>query len=148
MSADNSHHLAAAAQRRSEQTLARAQQALRELEDTGQRVTVTAVAARAGVSRAWLYTQPQLRQQIDALRGANPTSRPAPREPASDPSLRQRLALAHERIHELTSDNQQLRDQIAKLHGQLRAARLGNSPAADTVHDTKSQLKSPNDQTG
>jgi hypothetical protein len=70
MRADNSRHLVAAAQRRSDQTLARAQQALRELQTAGQPISVAAVAARAGVSRAWLYTQPELRQQITALRHA------------------------------------------------------------------------------
>ena len=39
------------------------------------------------------------------------------------------------RIRELTDDNHHLRDQIARLHGQLRTARLGG-PVADSVHDT------------
>lgn len=41
----------------------------------------------------------------------------------------------------LTADNQQLRDQIPALHGQLRAARLGNGAFADAVHDTNSQVR-------
>lgn len=77
MRADNSAHLAAAARRRSEQTRARAEQALRELTDSGEPVTVSAVAARARVSRAWLYTQPELRRQIDAQPGAASAARPA-----------------------------------------------------------------------
>jgi hypothetical protein len=43
---------------------------------------------------------------------------------ASDDSLRQRLALAHERINQLPTENQQLRDALAHAHGQLRAASL------------------------
>lgn len=140
MRADNSAHLAAAARRRSEQTRARAEQALRELTDSGEPVTVSAVAARARVSRAWLYTQPELRQQIDAQPGAASAARPATSvAPASDASLRQRLSLAHQRIRELIDDNTELRQQIAQLHGQLRAAKLGsNPPVTDTVHDTNS----------
>lgn len=138
MRADNSAHLAAAARRRSEQTLARARKALRELSDAGAPITVSAVAARAGVSRAWLYTQAELRQQINAQRGVPPNRPTKPAAPASDASLRQRLNLAHTRIRELTDENAQLRHQIAQLHGQLRAAKLGHhSLIADTVHDTQ-----------
>jgi hypothetical protein len=142
MRADNSHHLAAAARRRREQTLARAQQALRELENSGGAVTVAALAAKAGVSRAWVYAEPELRQQIHALRGRTLSAPPAPVERSSDASLRHRLALAHQRIRELTDDNQHLRDQIAQLHGQLRTARLG-SPVADSIHDTNGLLTPP-----
>lgn len=145
MQADNSAHLAKAARRRSERTLARAEQALRDLEDTAQPVTVTAVATRAGVSRAWLYNRPDLRQRIEALRQASPrlaaTTQAAER--ASDASLRQRLTLAHQRIDELSNDNDQLRQQLAKLHGQLRAATVNNGPVKDTVHDTDSQVRPP-----
>jgi hypothetical protein len=65
---DNSHHLIAAAQRRRADTLERARQALQELGETGQRRTVTQIAAHAGVSRSWLYAQPELRDQLRRLK--------------------------------------------------------------------------------
>ena len=71
-----------------------------------------------------------------------------PIERASDTSLRQRLTLAHERIGELDTENRQLRDQLARLHRQLRIARLGNTNVADTVNDTKPQLMPPSERTG
>jgi len=149
MRADNSHHLAAAAKRRHEQTLARAREALQELESSGGAVTVATLAAKAGVSRAWVYTETELRQQIDALRGPrlNTPQAAGTVERSSDASLRHRLALAHQRIGELTDDNHQLRDQIARLHGQLRTAKLGR-PVADSVHDTNAQLTSPTRSSG
>ena len=67
MRRDNSHHLVAAAQRRRADTLERARQALQELGETGQRHTVTQIAAHAGVSRSWLYAQPELRDQLRRL---------------------------------------------------------------------------------
>jgi hypothetical protein len=146
MRADNSRHLAEAARQRSEQTMTRARQAIAGMQDAGQPVTITAVAARAGISRAWLYAQAELRQQITALHATGPAHPPRTATPASDPSLRQRLALAHQRIGELTDDNKQLRDQIAMLHGKLRAARLANLSVADTVHDTNVQRSQPNGQ--
>jgi hypothetical protein len=147
MRADNSRHLVEAARRRSEQAAARARQALAEMQDAGQPFTITALAARAGVSRAWLYTQAEIRGQISALHHTTPAraSRSAV-TPASDASLRQRLTLALQRIRKLNDDNQRLRDQIAALHGQLRAARLANGRVADTVHDATSQVGEPNGQ--
>ena len=97
---DNSHHLLAAAQRRRADTLERARKALQELGETGQRRTVTQIAAHAGVSRSWLYAQPELRDQLRRLTAISETPEPAPArvERGSDASLRQRLTLAHERI--------------------------------------------------
>ena len=67
MRPDNTHHLLAAAQRRRDSTLERAQRTLRDLSESGQRYTVTDLAARAGDSRAWLYAQTGLRDQIRQL---------------------------------------------------------------------------------
>lgn len=139
MRADNSHHLAAAARRRREQTLAKAQEALRDLEANGAAITIAAIATKAGVSRAWLYAETDLRHRLNALRASTLTNPTPPVQPSTDASLRGRLALAHQRIRELGEDNQQLRDQIAHLHGQLRTAKLGAS-VSDTVHDTNAQL--------
>jgi hypothetical protein len=140
MRADNSRHLIAAARHRRQQTLTRARQALQDLIDNGQQISIAAVAARASVSRAWLYAETELRQQIQAAASnphkASPGSSHGA-QPASDASLRQRLALAHERIRQLTEDNQRLRDQIARLHGQLRLTKL--TPVTDTIHDTNQQ---------
>jgi hypothetical protein len=126
MRRDNSHHLVAAAQRRRADTLERARKALQELNETGQRRTVIQIAAHAGVSRSWLYAQPELRDQLRRVTAISETAESAPAriERGSDASLRQRLALAHERIRDLDDENRQLRNQIAHLHGQLRANRI------------------------
>lgn len=80
MRADNSHHVVAAAHRRAERTRQRAVAALRRMDTTGQRITFDAVARQAGVSRSWLYTQDDLRAEIERLRrprsAASPTSIP------------------------------------------------------------------------
>lgn len=146
MRRDNSHHLVAAAERRRADTLERARHALHELGEIGERRTVMQIAAHAGVSRSWLYAQPELRDQLRQLTAISETAEPAPAriERGSDASLRQRLTLAHERIRELDNDNRRLRDQIAHLHGQLRANRIASIPVTDTVHDANIQLNRPN----
>jgi hypothetical protein len=67
MPADHTHHLAEHARQRHDQTLQRAQQTLTELTDAGEQVTVALLAARAKVSRSWIYTQPELRNRLRQL---------------------------------------------------------------------------------
>ena len=68
MRADNSHHVIAASRRRSQATHRRAIAAVRQMDTTGMPITFDALAREAGVSRSWLYTQPDLRSEIERLR--------------------------------------------------------------------------------
>ena len=110
MRADNTDRLRAAPQERAERTLARAVEALNTMADGT--VTVARLAAAAGVSRSWIYTQPQLLKQIEALTRTRPhvlsTDRPAAQR-ASSASLHRRLDLAHQRVRQLSAENEQLR---------------------------------------
>jgi Family of unknown function (DUF6262) len=122
---DRAARLAEHARARHEQTLQRAQAALKAMAREGDPVTVARLAAEASVSRAWIYTQPGLRDQVKQMqRGRLPGASP-PRQAdsrASDESLRRRLELAHQKITQLRAENQQLRRDLAAAHGQLRAA--------------------------
>ena len=82
MHPDPAGSLALAAARRHELTRARAIQALRELDRAGAPVTFAAVATAAGISRSWIYTQPDIRDQIQRLR----TSTSRPQVPPSPPA--------------------------------------------------------------
>lgn len=131
MTADNTAHLRAAARRRREQTLQRARDALRQLESDGGRVTFDLVARTAGVSRAWLYNEPSIRDAVQQLRAAHRSSTSSA-VPASqrttEAGLLTRLEAAHTRNRELVTEIHQLREQLARAHGQLRAARLTTAP--------------------
>jgi hypothetical protein len=127
MRADNTRHIIAAAQRRREYTRAKAVQALRALDAAGQPITFQTVAQHARVSRSWLYAQPDLRAEIDRLRTTHrraPTSPVPVRQRASDASLLQRLEVANQRIHRLTEENRQLREQLARALGEARTANV------------------------
>ena len=116
--------LSEAAARRHELTRSRAVQALRELDRAGAPVTFAGVAQAAGVSRSWLYTQPDISGQIRRLRqktdGASSAGTIPAGQRASDASLRARLA----------ADNARLRRQLARALGDQRSARTrsGNDP--------------------
>jgi len=117
---DNSERLTQLARARHDQTLQRADAALASM-PVGEVVTVARLAARAGVSRSWLYGQHDLRDQIEKLNSSRTASeRTANDSRASAESNRRRLEIAHDHITELTKENRQLRDAVARLHGQLR----------------------------
>lgn len=125
MTADQAASLAEHARARHEQTLQRAQAALAAMASDGTAVTIARLAAEAGVSRAWIYTQPGLRDQVEQMQRGHAPGRPPARPPgsrATDESLRRRLELAHQKITQLRSENQQLRHDLATVHGQLRDA--------------------------
>jgi hypothetical protein len=125
MRADNTAAIIAAAQRRHELTRAKAIRALRELDRGGAPATFGAVARTAGVSRSWLYAQPDIRAEIERLRHRAQHA-PSPAIPASqrasDDSLLSRLQTALERNRKLAGDNQRLRQQLAQALGEQRAA--------------------------
>ena len=133
MRPDPATPLAVAAARRHELTRARAIQALRELDGAGAAVTFASVAAAAGISRSWLYTQPDIRDQIQRLRTS--TSR-APGTPvpigqrSTDASLHTRLTAALQRNQALADENARLRRQLARALGDQRTTRTrsGNDP--------------------
>lgn len=126
--------LAAAAARRHELTRAKAIQALRELDRAGAPITFASVAGAAGISRSWLYTQPDIRDQIHQLRGTR-SRQPASMVPASqratDASLRARLTTALQRNQQLAGENARLRRQLARALGEQRSPRTrsDNDPA-------------------
>jgi Family of unknown function (DUF6262) len=136
MRADNSHHVIAAAHRRAEQTRQRAITALRRMDATGQRITFDAVSRTAGVSRSWLYAQPDLRAEIQRHPATPPAQAPPQRQRASDTSLLRRLEAATARIRQLETDNQQLRDALARALGERRAIEvLGQRNGRDTPNE-------------
>ncbi|MDL9947570.1 DUF6262 family protein [Gordonia sp. ABSL11-1] len=118
MHSDNSQHLAAAAQDRHDTTRRRAQHALDDLVERQQPITIAGLARAAGVSRSWIYTQPDILQRVTTARNTRPP-RSSPTA-ASEQSWKNRHDLAHRRITELQAENRQLREQLARAHGQLR----------------------------
>jgi Family of unknown function (DUF6262) len=123
MRSDKSIHLAAAAKRRHELTRAKAIAALHELDRASKKITFESVADTAEVSRSWLYTQTDLKDEIQRLRArSQPKHAPTlpSRQRASDDSLRQRLDIALRRNRELAEENQRLRRQLGHALGRLR----------------------------
>ena len=131
--------LAAAARQRSDQTRQRATEALQRLHATGQPITFAHVARTAGVSRSWLYRQPDLRAEINRLRRVA-TGHAVPVPPpqrGSTESLRQRLEAALDEITRLKADNHQLREHLAQHLGHRRQNRIPAPSATCLPHETQ-----------
>jgi uncharacterized protein DUF6262 len=117
-----------AASARSLAVVERARDAIRELDRRGAAINFQAVAAEAGVSRAFLYGHAELRAAIEQLRAQHqraPSRLPA-HERASDQSLRARLRGMLEENKRLRSENAQLRDELALAHGEVRELKLAS----------------------
>jgi hypothetical protein len=117
MPRDQATSLAIAAQRKRDRALERAHAALRDLDRRGETISFQAVARHAGVSRQWLYTQTELRAEIERLRARHPPA--APRVPDAE---RAREASLRQRNTTLLAENRRLRDQIAELKAELAIA--------------------------
>jgi hypothetical protein len=122
--ANNAHHLAAAAARRTAVARQRAENALLALRNSGQPVNVAKLARDANVSRSWLYTQPDLMAALRQLAGRAPTPRSAP---ATERSLSVRLAAAlarnqrlQQRVDVLTEQNNQQSQQLERAYAEIR----------------------------
>ena len=125
MTTEHRSALAAAAARKHDATRARASAALRDLDRAGATITFQAVARAAGVSRQWLYGQPDLRSEIEQLRGAaRPTApRPSSAERATEASLRQRVRSLLDENQRLRGETVELRAELALAYGRHRADR-------------------------
>jgi len=124
--ADRIQALRQAARARHEQTLRRAEAALTSLARHGKPVTVSGVAETAGVSRSWIYQQPQLLAEINRLRQPRPGSKPGvpASQKATTGSLRQQLRAYREEITRLRAEITSLRDQLARQLGTARTAAI------------------------
>lgn len=119
-----------AAARRSERTLERARRALREIDAAGEPISFQAVARAAGVSRQWLYKQPELRAEIERLRAQAPVvfdGIPA-RQRATEASLRQRVQMLRVENQRLRDENSALRAELALAYGHRREAEIAPPP--------------------
>ncbi|WP_084495540.1 DUF6262 family protein [Nocardia shimofusensis] len=125
--ADNTRYLLEATRRRHEDARRRTKAAItsaaRRNDGTA---TVAGIARTAGVSRSWIYTQPDLVGAIDTLRPRNTGPRYQGR--ASEESLRTRLEAADKRNKQLRQQITQLTERLEIAYGEIRALRTAQRP--------------------
>ncbi len=132
----NTANLEAAAARRHQAAVTRAEAGLQKLTRSGQQITFRGVARAAGVSLEFLYNHPELRSRIEHLRAQQQTTL-APARPAPDPgTASQTSSVVRTLTAELTASRashrtevEQLRQALAAAHGEnlLLRRRLGQT---------------------
>jgi hypothetical protein len=121
--ADNTAALAEATRRRSERARSDAEKAISTAQRAGSRTSFAAIAKAAGVSRSWLYTQPDLVAAIRQLQDRQPASERAGSQPASVASVQRRLEIALARIKQLRAENSNLAGRLETAYGEIRKLR-------------------------
>jgi Family of unknown function (DUF6262) len=132
--------LAAAAKAKSQNKTRDAEQAFRRLIKRGEPINFQAVQREAGVSHAFLYNHPELRQRIENLRSrprpTTITDHTADSESTLVITLTRQIADLKKQHHQQL---QALRDALERAHGEnldLRrelARRSANQPSANAV---------------
>lgn len=127
---DRVEQLRRAARARHDTALARATHTLETLARGNQPISFGRLARTAGVSRSWIYRQPELREQVEKLRQSPPPKKPNKQsgQRASDDSLRQQVHLYREHISRLQAENRALKEQLARQLGIARAAAVTKQP--------------------
>jgi uncharacterized protein YpuA (DUF1002 family) len=123
--------LAAYQRQRSAQRRSAVTAAIGKLDRGAQPVTVSGVAALAGVDRSYIYSQPDLLAEIRRRRTAEPVK--LARRPAADratvASLKARLASAHDEIARLKAENRTIRERLAIALGEAWETELTATPS-------------------
>lgn len=142
----NPGNLKAAAARRHDAAVTRAEHGLDKVLRCGEQITFRGVARTAGVSLEFLYNHPQLRSRIEHLRTQQQaTARPAPpaEAAASHPSsvIRTLTTQLTELTHRHNSEITQLRQALEAAHGEnlLLRRRLGRPATEADADDTAPQ---------
>ncbi|MFD6107647.1 DUF6262 family protein [Nocardia salmonicida] len=121
--ADNTRFLLEATRQRSTEARKRAEAAITTATCGTGRITVAGIAKTAGVSRSWIYTQPDLVDAISALQQQNPSADRTAPTAATVESLQTRLEAANERSKQLRTQVTQLTAQLETAYGEIRALR-------------------------
>lgn len=149
---DNSAALARARRRDSLAKRARADEALRAMLETGDAVTFTGLARKAGVSVSLLYADKDLAARVAEARdrqrqaGSDRAWRLPPRSLVTEQSQRVELANAREEIRQLHEEQSLLRQRLARTLGAEADIARGRAtaPLLDQLEDRAAELDADN----
>jgi hypothetical protein len=117
----NTNGLANHAHRKSQKTAEKVDEAIQRLIKNKEKVNFNSVSEESGVSKAYLYTHPDIRDRIDALRKQQeglPSPKQIKRE-MTDASKDIVIAAKNKRIRELEEENKLLKQELQKLRGKV-----------------------------
>lgn len=133
----NTQGIKAAAQRKREAALAKTEAALKKLVKEKRFINFETVAETAGVTRAWLYKQPEIRNRIEVLRAQQHSKQALP------PPLRATDESKAVLVAELRKQNKELRAKIQALKQELENA-YGQALGFESLQSRNRELERQN----
>jgi hypothetical protein len=112
--------LAEATRKRTEDAEKAVSQAIRKARSAADPVTVSGIAADAGVSTDFIYKHPVLRSQVEALRRSRARTQPSAGHPADADAAES--TLVRRLTQQLAQIRKEHREQIAEMRAALEAA--------------------------
>jgi predicted Zn-dependent protease len=109
------------AHRKSQNTARKVDEAIQRLIKNKEKINFNSVSTESGVSKAYLYTHPEIRERIETLRKQQeglPSPKQVKRE-MTDASKDVVIAAKNKRIKELEEENKKLKDELMHLRGKI-----------------------------
>ncbi|BAZ48751.1 hypothetical protein NIES4103_13600 [Nostoc sp. NIES-4103] len=108
------------AQRKRQETFDKVEQGIQKLIQEKRVINFNTVADASGVSKAWLYKQPKIKEKIEGLRQNHPKSQEVPvKQKASDASKDTIIKTLKERVKKVEAENRGLREQLEVAYGRI-----------------------------
>ena len=109
------------AHRKSEKSAQKVDEAIQHLIKNKEKINFNSVSTESGVSKAYLYTHPDIRDRIETLRKQQeglPSPKQVKRE-MTDASKDVVIAAKNKRIKELEEENRLLKQELQKVRGKM-----------------------------
>jgi predicted nuclease with TOPRIM domain len=117
----NTEAVIAYAKRKKVETAGKVEQVIRQLIKQNERINFNTVSIAAGVSKSYLYNNPEIRNRIEALRKQQHEvpSLIKTKKKMNDENKDSLIQVFKERIQELEKENKQLKDEMKRINGKL-----------------------------
>ncbi|MEH2218736.1 MAG: DUF6262 family protein [Nostoc sp.] len=111
------------AQRKRQEAFEKVEQGIQKLIKEQKVINFNTVAKASGLSKAWLYKEPEIKARIEHLRENNSKTREIPpKQRSSDASKDAIIKTLKERIKRVEAENRGLRDQHEAIYGRILQA--------------------------
>ncbi len=129
----NTEGIKSSAQKKRQDAFDKTDEAIKVLIKTQKPINFEAVAQAAGVTRQWLYNQPELKNRIETLRAQQTPKKSIPQsQSASDASKDAIIKTLRQRLRKAEDDNKELQKRIEVAYGMAQA---------DLVESLESEVK-------
>lgn len=117
----NTEAVIAHAKKKKEETAERVEQTIKKLIKQNEKINFNTVTTAAGVSKSYLYKQPELRERIETLRQQQRDKTPQKnvKKNMNDENKDSLIQVFRDRIRELEKENKKLNDEIKRINGKL-----------------------------